>query len=44
MFYFVLIDLINGYKNIYSYNNACLDCFVVVFMRNFKNYKYEKGS
>ena len=30
-FCFVLIDLINGYKNIYSRNNACLEFFEMDF-------------
>ena len=30
-FCFVLIDLINGYKNVYSHNNACLEFFEMVF-------------
>ena len=30
-FCFVLIDLINGYKNVYSRNNACLEFFEMDF-------------
>ena len=37
-FCFVLIDLINGYKNVYSRNKVCLKFFETVFMRNFINY------
>ena len=33
-FCFVLIDLINGYKNVYSHNNACLEFFEMVFIEN----------
>ena len=33
-FCFVLIDLINGYKNVYSHNNACLEFFEMVFKEN----------
>ena len=33
-FYFVLIDLINDYKNIYAHNNnVCLGVFEMAFMR-----------
>ena len=46
-FCFVLIGLINDYKNIYSRNsNVCLGICEMVFMRiiTFKNYRsYEKG-
>ena len=39
-FCFVLIDLINDYKNIYSRNNVCLGVCKMVFMsiNTFKNY------
>ena len=37
-FCFVLIDLINDYKNVHPRNNVCLEFFEMVFMRNFKNY------
>ena len=33
-FFFVLIDLINGYRNVYSYNNVCLEFFEMVFKEN----------
>ena len=46
-FCFVLIDLINDYKNIYSRNNnVCLGVCKMVFMsiNTFKNYfQYVKG-
>ena len=32
-FCFVLIDLINDYKNVFSHNNVCLRFFEDVFMR-----------
>ena len=34
----MLIDLINGYRNVYSHNNVCLEFLLWFFMRNFKNY------
>ena len=40
-FRFVLVDLINGYKNIYSRNNnVCFGGYLRVFMRidTFKDY------
>ena len=33
-FCFVLIDLINGYRNVYSSNNVCLRFFEMVFKEN----------
>ena len=33
-FCFVLIDLINGYRNVYSSNNVCLEFFEIVFKEN----------
>ena len=33
-FFFVLIDLINGYGNVYSHNNVCLEFFEMVFKEN----------
>ena len=33
-FCFVLIDLINGYRNVYSPNNVCLQFFEMVFTKN----------
>ena len=33
-FYFVLIGLINGYRNVYSRNNVCLELFEMVFKEN----------
>ena len=33
-FCFVLIDLINSYKNVYSRNNVCLEFFEIVFKEN----------
>ena len=35
-FCFVLIDLINSYKNIYSRNNVCLEIFEMVFKENMR--------
>ena len=32
-FCFVLIDLINDYKNVYSRSNVCLGVCMMVFMR-----------
>ena len=33
-FCFELIDLINGYRNVYSSNNVCLEFFEIVFKEN----------
>ena len=33
-FCFVLIDLINGYRNVYSRNNVCLEFFEMAFKEN----------
>ena len=34
MFYFMLIDLYNGYRDVYSRNNVCLEFFEMVFKEN----------
>ena len=33
-FCFVLIDLINGYRNVYSCNNVCLEFFEIGLKKN----------
>ena len=33
-FCFVLIDLINGYRNVYSNSNVCLRSFEMIFKEN----------
>ena len=37
-FCLVLIDLINGYRNVYSRNNVCLEFFDMVFKKKYALY------